>query len=91
MNTQFSYIAALGKQYAEYIERPTLLFDALNALSETVLKDIVDDYGDPEKRFQPVNLLRAETARQILLGVKVSESFVEETKEKIRTKQTQYF
>jgi len=91
MEEQFKYIVDLAKQYKVYVDQPTELYRAINALSENVLNEILNEYGDPENRFQPVNLLRAESARQLLNGVELNELMVEEIKDKIRTKKINYF
>ena len=90
MNEQIQYITALAAQYKIYAEQPEELFAAVNQLSETAIKSIFDEYGDSE-RFQPVNLLRAEVARQLLDGIQISKEKVEEIKEKIRVKDLGFF
>lgn len=90
MNEQIQYITKLAAQYKIYAEQPEELFAAVNQLSESAIKIIHDEYGDSE-RFQPVNLLRAETARQMLEGVNISKETVEEIKERIRSKDLDCF
>ncbi len=91
METQFQYIVDLAKQYNGYSENPEVLYMALNNLPEEVITEVYKDYGNPEKRFQPVNLLRAEIARQILNRVPINADFINDIKAKIRTKDTEYF
>ncbi len=91
MELQFSHIIDLARQYKIYADQPGEIYKALNVLPEPILEDIFKEYGDPENRFQPVNLLRAEAARQLLNGVELSEILVEAIKEKIRTKELTYF
>ncbi|HPE09226.1 MAG TPA: AAA family ATPase [Saprospiraceae bacterium] len=91
MKSQFDYIQNLGKQYTVYEEQPEVLFNDLNSLPEDVLKDVYDEYGDPDRKFQPVAILRAEVARRILDGETVDEKITEEIKERIRTKDKSYF
>jgi 5-methylcytosine-specific restriction protein B len=91
MKTQFQYIVDLSKKYHGYSEQPTTLYKAVNDLPQEIVQDIYDEYGDPEKKFQPVNLLRAELAREILKGTTITENKVEEIKEKIRQKDKTYF
>jgi 5-methylcytosine-specific restriction protein B len=91
METQFQYIVSLAKQYHEYSEYNADLFAAINALPESVVNDIYSEYGDPERDFKPVNLLRAEIARKLLQGELVTENLVNEIKEKIRIKDIEYF
>lgn len=91
MDEQFNYIIDLAKQYKVYADQPDELYKAINKLPKQVLEEIFQEYGDPENKFQPVNLLRAESARQLLNDVKLSGPLVEEIKEKIRTKEINYF
>lgn len=91
METQFQYIVDLAKQYSGYSNNPDVLYMALNNLPDEVISEIYREYGNPENRFQPVNLLRAEVARQILNRVPINADFVNDIKEKIRTKDVTYF
>jgi len=91
MEAQFQYIVHLAKQYHSLSEQPDALFSAINQLSKNVVEEIYKEYGDPDRDFKPVNLLRAEIARKLLQGIAVSETLVSEIKEKIRTKDLQYF
>lgn len=91
MQTQFQYIIDLAKQYNQYAEVPDILYAALNGLSKHTVEDIFKEYGDPERDFKPVNLLRAEIARRLLQGDSVNEQLVNEVKNKIRTKDVNYF
>jgi 5-methylcytosine-specific restriction protein B len=90
MNEQIQYIKTLANQYKIYSEKPEELFAAINQLPESTVKMIRDEYGDSE-RFQPVNLLRAEIARQLLDRGQISKENVEEIKIKIRAKDLDYF
>ena len=91
MQTQFQYIAELATKYHGYSEESDKLFQALNGLPTEVLQDVYDEYGDPANRFQPVNVLRAEAARQLLEGASITEAKVEEIKDRIRRKDKAYF
>jgi len=91
MQTQFQYIVDLAKIYKSYSDDQNLLYKAINELQQDILKDIYNEYGDPEKKFQPVNLLRAEVARQLLEGTQISKEVVENIKEKIRARDLNYF
>lgn len=91
METQFQYITDLAKKYNQYAEHPAILYKAINDLPQDVVQEIYKEYGDPESRFQPVNILRAEVARELLNGTNITEKKVEEIKEKIRTKDKKYF
>ena len=91
MQTQFQYITDLAKQYNGYSEKPNALLSAINGLPKNVVEEIYKEYGDPDRDFKPVNLLRAEIARRLLQGETVSEILVNEIKEKIRTKDVDYF
>lgn len=91
MEEQFKYIVDLAKQYKIYNENSAELFKAINALGNETLQSIFEEYGDPGAKFQPMNCLRSEVARNLLNGVKVNEALVEEIKNKIRTKDLSYF
>ena len=91
METQFQYITDLAKKYNQYSEHPAILYKALNELPQNVVQEIFKEYGDPENKFQPVNVLRAEVAREILKGTNITEAKVEEIKEHIRQKDKEYF
>ena len=91
MQTQFEYITDLAKQYRGYTENPILLYAAINSLPQNIVEDIYKEYGDPDRDFKPVNLLRAEIARRILQGEIASEALVNEIKDNIRTKNVDYF
>ena len=91
MQTQFQYIIDLAKQYNGYSEKPNTLFEAINNLSKTSVEDIFKEYGDPDRDFKPVNLLRAEIARRLLQGQLINEDLVNEIKDKIRVKDVNYF
>jgi 5-methylcytosine-specific restriction protein B len=91
METQFQYITDLAKKYQHYSDQPAILYQAINDLPKEIVQEIYNEYGDPENSFQPVNILRAEAARELLNGVTISETKVEEIKEKIRQKDKEYF
>jgi 5-methylcytosine-specific restriction protein B len=91
MQTQFQYITDLAKQYRGYTENPISLYTAINSLPATIVEEIYKEYGDPDRDFKPVNLLRAEIARRILQGETASEALVNEIKDNIRTKNVDYF
>ncbi len=91
MQTQFQYITDLAKQYKGYTENPISLYAALNSLPKNFVEEIYKEYGDPDRDFKPVNLLRAEVARRLLQGETVNEKLVNEIKDNIRTKNVDYF
>src|SRR3982750_3945201 len=91
MDIQFQYIVDLAAQYKTLTSNSKTLFVAINNLSQNMIEDVYKEYGDPERDFKPVNLLRAEIARRLLQGVVVNEALVSEIKEKIRTKDLKYF
>jgi 5-methylcytosine-specific restriction protein B len=91
MQTQFQYITDLAKQYRGYTENPISLYSAINSLPKNIIEEIYKEYGDPDRDFKPVNLLRAEIARRILQGETASEALVNEIKDNIRTKNVDYF
>jgi len=91
MQTQFQYITDLAKQYRGYTENPISLYAAINSLPKNIIEEIYKEYGDPDRDFKPVNLLRSEIARRILQGETASEALVNEIKDNIRTKNVDYF
>ncbi len=91
MQTQFQYITDLAKQYHDYTEKSDALFAAINSLPKNVVEEIYEEYGDPDRSFKPVNLLRAEISRKLLQDEIISETLVAEIKDKIRTKDIVYF
>ncbi|HHX57377.1 MAG TPA: hypothetical protein GX710_05100 [Clostridiales bacterium] len=91
MQTQFDFLIDLARQYHEFNENNNSLFAAINSLSREVMNEIFDEYGDPERDFKPVNLLRAEIARIALNNERIEEIKIEEIKEKIRNRDTNYF
>jgi hypothetical protein len=91
MDAQYQYIISLAKQYQHYSDRTDELLNVINSLSEEVIKDIYHEYGDTNSKLQPVNLLRAEIARQLLKGEKINEQLIDEIKNHIRNKNREYF
>lgn len=91
MQTQFQFIVELAKQYNIYSEKPNDLFTAINNLPKNVVEEIYKEYGDPDRNFKPVNLLRAEISRKLLHGDSINEALINEIKDKIRVKDIDYF
>lgn len=89
MQIEFEYLQQLAKQYQKYEEEESILYRDLNALSSEVLQKIMAQYSG--KKFQPVNLLRSEVARQLLDGKEISAETVEDLKEQIRNKNLSAF
>ena len=91
MQIQFEFIVRLAREYKLFAEQPELLYAALNQLPESAIQEISDEYSEFENGFQPANLLRAETARQLLAGNRISVDSVEQIKTRIRQKDSEYF
>ncbi|MBE0637050.1 MAG: EVE domain-containing protein [Bacteroidales bacterium] len=91
MQTQFQYITDLAKQYQSYSENPNDLFAAINSLPKNLVEEVFKEYGDSDRSFKPVNLLRAEISRKLLQDETITEALVDEIKEKIRAKDVGYF
>lgn len=91
MDTQFKYIVELAKQYKAYSDSPKLLIEAINHLPQTIVAEIYKEYGNPDNKFQPVNLLRAEVARLLSNGTVITEQLIEKIKDHIRQKDKSYF
>jgi len=91
METQFHYIVDQAKQYSLYSADDNLLFMALDALPKSEVAEVLKEYGNAEADFKPVNVLRAEIARNLLAGVTITNTVIEEVKQKIRDKDEVYF
>jgi len=91
METQLQYIHNLAKRYKVYYDQPDTLYADLNRLDSNVIQDVVNEYGNPDRKFQPVALVRAEVARKMLGGMVINEAVTEEVKQKIRDKDRSYF
>lgn len=91
MQTQYQYLIDLATLYRGFTNVPVTLYEALNNMQKNTVEEIYKEYGDPDRDFKPVNLLRAEIARRLLQGDAISEFLVNEVKEKIRTKDLVYF
>lgn len=91
MQVQFEYIQNLATIYHTYNTQAEQLYAAINHLSPGTIAEIYHSYGDPDRRYQPVNLIRAEVARQILQGATLNGDLVNEIKSKIRNKDVDYF
>lgn len=91
MDTQIEYIRTLAKKYKTYFDEPDNLYEDLNKLPKEVLQDTFREYGDPDRKFQPVAILRAEVVRQILGGQKADNNLTEHIKDRIRKKDRDYF
>lgn len=91
MQTQFQFIADLAKKYNTYASDSETLFNELSKIPDTELNNILSEFEDDGTNFQPVNLLRAEVARRLLKGERISDALIEEIKINIRKKDTAYF
>src|SRR4051812_46639079 len=91
MQVQVDFILNLSNRYHEYTEYSNRLFDAINAIPNNIAQNIFEDYSDPDRKYQPVRLLRAEIARQMLDGSKIDKKLVEDIKNRIRKKETSSF
>lgn len=91
MTTQLNYLRDLAGQYTRYMEDERLVYVALRSLDEDTLRSIFAEYGDPSATVKPVNLLRAEVARQLLQGEPVDAQAVETIKENFRRKNAAAF
>jgi len=91
MQIQYQYLIDIAKLYRNFTNAPVTLYEALNNLPKNTIEEIYKEYGDPDRDFKPVNLLRAEIARRLLQGETVGELLVNEIKDKIRSKDVNYF
>ena len=91
MQAQIDFILNLASRYHSFVEQPETLFSAVNQLPKDVVRRIYESYTDPDRRYQPVRLLRAEIARQLLDGTEINKTLIENIKDQIRAKNTEYF
>ena len=91
MKVQFEYITDLAKTYKSYNDDNSRLYAAINEINEDELNQIYDEYGAKDIDFRPVNLLRAESVKFLLEGIKLTPKLVEEIKNNIRQKKTEAF
>lgn len=91
MENQFQYIVGLATEYRHCATNDEQLFQKINALPETSIREIYDEYSSAPNGFQPVNLLRAEVARLMLSGSEISAVLIEEIKNQIRQKNKNHF
>ncbi|WP_017733700.1 AAA family ATPase [Nafulsella turpanensis] len=91
MDKQISYINQLAKQYKEYVNDENTLYHALNELDNDTLLSITKEYGDPDRDFRPVNVLRYEAVRLLNKGEKLTPSLLESIKDNIRKKNLDQF
>lgn len=91
VDTQVEYILNLAKKYKRLYDFPDELCVALSDLPTKIISDVYNEYYNSENSFKPVNILRAEIARLLLDGQKVSIQRINSLKEKIRSKDVEYF
>ena len=90
MQTQFEFIQNLASRFFQFSKDRKKLFNAINSFEEHQLRLIYNHYNTIDK-IKPVNLLRSEIARLLLSGAVLDQGLVESIKEKIRTKDLNYF
>lgn len=88
---QFEYIIEIAKTYHHYQERTDELFRAINNLQGNTAQEVFDEYWNDELKFQPVNLLRATIAYNLLQGQHIDELLIDEIKNNIRKRNKEYF
>lgn len=91
MHTQLDYIHKLSVKYSNYMEHSEDLYEDLNVLPKEVVQEAYNEYGDPDRKFQPVGLLRAEICRRLLNGEEVTKKTTDLIMEKIRVKDRDFF
>jgi MoxR-like ATPase len=89
MQPQIEFIIEIARKYERFSLNTTLLVDTVNNLPKDDLEEILSHYSS--EKFQPVNLLRADIAREILAGRNVTEDTIEQIKDKIRHRDLTYF
>ena len=91
MDKQISYINQLARQYEKYVRDENSLYQALNELDKDSLLSITKEYGDPDRDFRPVNVLRYEAVRLLNKGEKLNPDLLESIKANIREKNLDHF
>ena len=91
MQDKISQIQQVALELKEMEEDKEQLFERINNLSPDAISQLIEDYKQVLKAFKPVNLLRYEVLKALDKGNKVDEDFVENLKERIRKKDTEYF
>lgn len=91
MQSQIDFILNLASRYHYLVENPSELYTSVTGLPFDVKARLFETYSDPDRRYQPVRLLRAELARQILDGKDLTKELIEDVKDRIRAKDTSYF
>ncbi len=86
MNIQFEYITTLAQQYEVWSNDTAQLYEALHQLDLPTLGAIVAEHHLPERKMQPVHLLRAQVAKWLLAGHRLDDDRLEEFKNQIRKK-----
>lgn len=91
METQFQKVIETAKFYDELEKDTSLLYKSINEINDEGLESIFSVFGNSEGNFQPVNLLRAEVVRLVMENQRITPENVEEIKDHIRNRNTDYF
>jgi 5-methylcytosine-specific restriction protein B len=91
MEHQFDLITNLAREFKSLNDNTNLLYEKLNQLPIDVLQHVYYEYGDAERSFKPVNLLRAEIARMLLDQVVITDARVSEIKTNISERKLEQF
>lgn len=90
MEEEIKYIIELSLKYEEYFNNQDLLLNEINKINKIELEYIYD-YYTVNNEFSPVNLLRAEVARLLLINSPINSNRIEEIKKNILEKNVIYF
>lgn len=90
MEKQFTYLKEKAREYDELANNDEKLLKRIFELKEEVLQQIFDEYASPDNKFAPVNMLRAKAAKT-LISQKISIEDINEIKDRIRNRDTDYF
>lgn len=89
MQESIDIIQGHAKRLKKLEESESYLFEQLNDLDSEIINQLIDSFK--LDRFQPVNLLRLEILNNIKYKNTVTPELIESIKEKIITKDTDYF
>ncbi|MGV3704304.1 MAG: AAA family ATPase [Arcticibacter sp.] len=91
MDHQFEYLKNLSTHFTSLSQNSSDLLSAVHKVSVDVHGQIFQEYVGPDAHFQPVNILRATIAREVISGETLTVQLVDEIKERVRQKDKKYF
>ena len=89
MKNSIEIIQKQAKELKKLEQSEQYLFERLNNLNTEIVEQLIKDFTS--EQFQPVNLLRLEILNKIKENIVLTPESIEEIKNKIITKDTEYF